>query len=166
MKTPSQLQRNTVGDPSILTPLTYAYMSSFAVDIKSTFSAAMTDLKSNLLVLTEKMAATEIAGKHREKAIHRLKKVSTSHSLHFIEINRHLEDLDNRGRRNNIRGRGIPESVETEQITLALQRVFNSLLERPENTAIEFVRVHRALRARVQILCHHATLSVACKVSN
>lgn len=63
-------------------------------------------------------------------------------------MNRHLEDLDNRGRKNNIRVRGIPETVDTDQIVPALQKVFNSLLERAEDTEIEFVMVHWALRAR------------------
>lgn len=123
-------------------------MSLFAADIKSTFSAAITDLKSNLLVLTEKMALAEAARKQREKAICRLEKVTSSHSSHFIEMNRHLEDLDNGGRRSDIRVWGIRETVDNDQITPALQRVFNSLLERPEDTDIEFVRAHRALRAR------------------
>lgn len=67
-----------------------------------------------------------------------------SHALHFIDMNRHLEDLNNRGRRNNIR----VETVDTEQIIPALQRVFNSLLERQKDAEIEFVRAHMALRAR------------------
>lgn len=83
-------------------PLTYTDMSGFATDIKSTFSAAITDLKENLLA--EQLTSAEAAGKHREKAKKkRLETVTASHSLHFIEINRHLEDLDNRGCRNNIR---------------------------------------------------------------
>lgn len=106
-------------------PLTYADMFGFAADIKSTFSAAITDFKSNLLVLTEKLAAVEATGKHRERAIHKLEKVAVAHSSHFFEINRHLEDLDNRGKRNSIRVRGIPESVDTDQIIPALKRVFN-----------------------------------------
>lgn len=125
-------------------PLTYADISGFAADIKSTFSAAITDLKSNLLVLTDKMAT----GRHRDRALNRPEKVTDSHATQFIEMNRHLEDLDNRGRRNNIRVRGIPEMVDSDQIIPALQRVFNSLLERQEDTDIKFVRAHRALRAR------------------
>lgn len=35
-----------------------------------------------------------------------------------------------------------------DQIPSVLQRVFNSLLEKLEDTAIDFVRAHRALRAR------------------
>lgn len=48
-------------------PLTYADMSDFAADIKSTFSVAIPDLKYNLLVLTEKLAAVETTGKHRDR---------------------------------------------------------------------------------------------------
>lgn len=38
--------------------------------------------------------------------------------------------------------------MDNLQMIPALQRVFNSLLERPEDTEIEFVRAHRALRVR------------------
>lgn len=144
----SAIEDNSRGLPHHDLPLTYAGMSGFTADNKATFSAAITDLKSSMLVITDKMATVEAAGRHRDKAIHRLEKLTCTQSQHLIEINRHLEDLDNRGRRNNIRVRGIPKSVEAEQITPALERVFNSLLERPEDTAIEFVRAHRALRAR------------------
>lgn len=78
----------------------------------------------------------------------RLDKVSVSHAQRFIDMNKHLEDLDNRGRRNNIRVRVIPESVDTDQIVPALQRVFNNLLDRQEDMEIEFVWAHRALRPR------------------
>lgn len=127
-------------------PLTYADMSVFAADIKSTFSAVITDLNTNFLVLTEKMASTEAAGKHMDKAINRLERVTVTQAHHFIEMNRHIEDLDNRGRRNSIRVRGIPEFVEPDQIIPALQLVFNGLLWRQEDMGIDFVRAHRALR--------------------
>lgn len=101
-------------------PLTYADMAIIAADIKSSFSAAMTDLKSSLLVLNERVSTAEMNGKHRDKAINRLDRISTSHTNHLIDMNRHLEDLDNRGRRNNIRVRGIPETVDSDQIIPAL----------------------------------------------
>lgn len=129
-------------------PLTFADMSVFAADIKATFSAAITDLKTSMMVINEKMAAAENAGRQRDKAIHKLELVSSNHMQHFINMNRHIEDLDNRGRRCNVRVRGIPESVDQDQITTALRRVFNSLLERQEDTEINFVRAHRALRPR------------------
>lgn len=125
-----------------------------AADIKSTFSPAITDLKSNLLALNEKMAVAETVG---NKAICRLERVSVTQNHHFIEMNRHSEDLDNRGRRNNIHVRGIPETVEPAQIITALQQVFNSLLERQEDMVVEFVRGHRALNRRDLTMLPHET---------
>lgn len=72
-------------------------LSVIAADIKATFSAAITDLKSKLLVLSDKMEAVEVKGRQRDKVLYRLEKVANSHLSHFIEMNRHLEDLDNRG---------------------------------------------------------------------
>lgn len=38
--------------------------------------------------------------------------------------------------------------MDHDQIVPALQRVFNSLLERQEDMEIDFVRAHRALRPK------------------
>lgn len=65
-------------------------MSGFAAHIKSTPSAAITDVKTNLMVLTEKLASTEATEKQRDRAIHRLERVTVSQSQHFIDIKRHL----------------------------------------------------------------------------
>lgn len=47
-------------------PLSYSDMSVFGADIKNTFSSAITELKADLLALTEKMA--ERAGHRMGKA--------------------------------------------------------------------------------------------------
>lgn len=44
--------------------------------------------------------------------------------------------------------RGVPESVDPDQITSVLSYIFNNLLERPADTLIDFERAHRALRPR------------------
>lgn len=123
-------------------------MMKIAADIKCTFSSAITELKADILSLSEKLEGVENAGAKRDKAITRLERVADSHSAHLIEMNRQLEDLDNKGRRHNIRVRGIPESIEQGNIPSALQFVFNELLEHQTDTQIEFERAHRALRAR------------------
>ncbi|CAH2327843.1 Hypothetical predicted protein [Pelobates cultripes] len=55
-----------------------------------------------------------------------------------------------RGRRNNLRVRGIPESAEgvTENPIQVLTTLFNRILARPKDTAITFDRAHRAARPR------------------
>lgn len=50
--------------------------------VKSTLSAVITDLKTNLLVLNEKLISVEEEGKHRDKAIHRLEKISVTQAQH------------------------------------------------------------------------------------
>lgn len=68
-------------------PVAYADMSGYAADIKSTFPVAITEFKFNLMVLTEKLAAVEVTGKHRDRKLHRLESVGAADSSHFIEIN-------------------------------------------------------------------------------
>lgn len=124
--------------------LTLTAMMKIAVDIKSTFWSAITELKADILSLCEKLEGVENAGVNRDKAITRLERVTDSHSAHLIEMNRQLENLDNRGRRHNIRVRGIPKSVEQGNIPSALQYIFNELLKHQTDTQIEFERAHRA----------------------
>lgn len=96
------------------------------------------------------MIVNEHAGKRRDRALIRLDDITTTHSLHLIDMNRQIEDLDNRGRRNSIRIRGVPESVTHDRIKPALTSTFNNLIERPEQSPINFDRAHRALRPRAQ----------------
>ena len=64
-------------------PLTFSDMSLIAADIKATFSAAITDLKTSMLVLNEKMAAAESSGKRRDKAIQRVDRATLVHAQHL-----------------------------------------------------------------------------------
>ncbi|CAH2285318.1 Hypothetical predicted protein [Pelobates cultripes] len=63
----------------------------------------------------------------------------------LLELRRNLEDLDNRGRRNNIRVRGLPESAG-EALPELLLGLFTHILgdRAPADFGIE--RAHRALR--------------------
>lgn len=55
------------------------------------------------------------------------------------------EDHENRNRRNNLRVRGIPETVSTPHILPTLKKLFNDLLGDPETSQIEIDRAHRTL---------------------
>lgn len=57
-------------------------------------------------------------------------------------------DLENRGRRNNIRLRGIPESVSPTNLKPTVELVLNSYLNRRSEDAIELDRVHRVAGGR------------------
>uniref|UniRef100_A0A8C5QJC0 Uncharacterized protein n=1 Tax=Leptobrachium leishanense TaxID=445787 RepID=A0A8C5QJC0_9ANUR len=93
----------------------------------------------------------------------------STQATQIASLFRWVDDLDNRGRRNNIRVRGLPEPPlgETENIDLTLQTLFNELLQRSHDTPFHLDLAHRALRARGapnsaprDVICrvHHFTL--------
>lgn len=49
-------------------------------------------------------------------AIQQILQVTSVYAQHLINMHRHMEDLDNRGQRSNLRFRGIPESVDGLQL--------------------------------------------------
>ncbi|XP_063819111.1 uncharacterized protein LOC135057144 [Pseudophryne corroboree] len=60
------------------------------------------------------------------------------------------EDLDNRGRRNNLRIRNVPETIEQNHLTDYLLRLFRSLAPSVPDDMLLLDRAHRALRPRSQ----------------
>lgn len=62
------------------------------------------------------------------------------------DFQRHLEDLDNRGRRNNIRVRGLPEACEAEDLLTTLQAILNNVLGHPEHQRVKLDQAHCSLR--------------------
>uniref|UniRef100_A0A8C5Q7H7 Uncharacterized protein n=1 Tax=Leptobrachium leishanense TaxID=445787 RepID=A0A8C5Q7H7_9ANUR len=68
----------------------------------------------------------------------------------YSELRRLVDDVDNRGRRNNLRVRGLKELDPPEQLEEVLCRFFNSVLGRDPTSAIELQRAHRALRPKPQ----------------
>lgn len=61
-----------------------------------------------------------------------------------IAIQLHMEDLEDRSRRNNLRLRGIPEATGAENLPDTVTAIFRQILASPQ-TVIEMDRVHRSL---------------------
>lgn len=53
------------------------------------------------------------------------------------------DDIENRSRSNNIRIRGIPESVDHKDLAVAVTAIFNQLQQKPKDAPLELDRVHR-----------------------
>uniref|UniRef100_A0A8C5WK07 Uncharacterized protein n=1 Tax=Leptobrachium leishanense TaxID=445787 RepID=A0A8C5WK07_9ANUR len=62
------------------------------------------------------------------------------------DMKRKLDDLDNRGRRQNVRIRGLPESVITDDIATYVDALFVTLIQDPAITSVPVDRAHRVLR--------------------
>lgn len=123
-------------------------LRAIAADIKDTLSAAIAELRMDIHTLNDRVLEVEkTTAKHAmvlRKATHRI----DTHTLQLRETQRRIEDLDNRGRRHNLRIRGLPESIEADNLTSAVTEMFNNLLDRPPQTRIELERIHRALRPK------------------
>lgn len=84
-----------------------------------------------------------------------------ANTSHLRDLHCQIEDLENRSRRHNLRVRGLPESMDIDQISPTITEIFNNLLGRPPLTVIKMERVHRALKPRGKatdpprdVICH------------
>lgn len=135
-----------VGAPPVQPHLNINDLRSIAADIKDTLSAAIAELRIDIHTLTDRVHEVEQAMTQHEHVLRKATRRIDTHTIQLREIQRHVEDLDNRGRRHNLRIRGIPETVPAEDISSAVTSLFNDLLNRPPQTQISMERIHRALR--------------------
>lgn len=128
--------------------LSMADLQLVALDIKTTLSAAISDLKADLRAAAARVEIVESVAMTHGAAIQQVQKVNDTQARHLIEIHRHMEDLENRGRRRNLQIRGILENIESPQLQPAVWAICNTLLGRPPDAPIDMERCHRALRPR------------------
>lgn len=118
-------------------PVNLGALRTIASDIKDTLAAAIADLKLNIQSMGIRMDKMEELTERHEADIQFQKRANVTLNTQLQDMQRHMEDLDNRGCRHNL--------LSLTQTTRAL---FNDLLGRPPEAGIEFERIHRALRAR------------------
>lgn len=78
-------------------------MTRLAADIKSTCSAVTSEVWTDIQDLTTRLEAVTGAGKKIDADIADLQQARDQHTMQHVAVQRHLEDLSNRGRRHDIR---------------------------------------------------------------
>lgn len=125
------MQRNTGGTspkyPDSLPRMTD--LRSVAEDIKVTLFSAIADLRSKMRAIATRVDDVETAAAKQGREIRRIQATTLTHTSALHTMQRHLEDLDNRGRRHNVRIRGLPKSIETAQLESVVASFFNQVLE-------------------------------------
>lgn len=124
---PSASGTHTAPAPSLID------LQEIAADIKNTLSAAISDLRTNIHSIAARVGEVERTARHDASLCH-VQQVTESHAIHLRELQCHLEDINDRGCRHNLRVRGLPESIESNTITPTVLAVFNEFLERPRYT--------------------------------
>lgn len=115
-------------------------------EVRDTSRTEISMLRTDLHQLSTKVASLEEETCDTKIELSQIHDRLTSQASTLRNFQRHLEDLDNRGRRNNIRVRGLPEATQEEDLNVTLQAIFNSILGRPEHQRVKLDRAHRALR--------------------
>uniref|UniRef100_A0A8C5WIJ7 Uncharacterized protein n=1 Tax=Leptobrachium leishanense TaxID=445787 RepID=A0A8C5WIJ7_9ANUR len=106
-------------------------------------------MSQDVLHLGSRVQGLEDSKDQTENRVLALELQVSAHSKYFTLLRRDLDDVDNRGRRNNLRIRGLPEPQgPLEDIPTLLSSLFNPLLQRPLDAPLLFDRAHRALRAK------------------
>ncbi|CAH2277423.1 Hypothetical predicted protein [Pelobates cultripes] len=114
-------------------------------EVKATLRTEISALGTSLTALETRVQALETQGPNPHcPAI----QATEAHSRHIQDLRLHIEDLDNRSRRHNIRVRGCRESDTTEDARATLTPIFNRILGRPRDARIHMDRAHRALRSK------------------
>lgn len=115
-------------------------LQTVAADIKDTLFSAITDLRRELQAITGRMQRVEDDAARQTHTVRKVQQTVDHHTMQLRDLQRHVEDLDNRGRRHNLRIRGIPESVEHDRISAVVTGLFNHLLDHPEHNKIDMER--------------------------
>uniref|UniRef100_A0A803JMB6 L1 transposable element RRM domain-containing protein n=1 Tax=Xenopus tropicalis TaxID=8364 RepID=A0A803JMB6_XENTR len=118
-------------------------------EVTATLKEELQDIRRDLITLAGRAEDLE---QKQSKLIKNQKSMHATiltHNNLLTELQRQLEDQENRGRRNNIRIRGLPEAVKKEDIIPVLLQLFNKILKNDPVVGIEIERAHRVQKSKV-----------------
>lgn len=118
-------------------------MDKYIHRLESSYKSEIQTLKTSLTDTQNKIMDMDTKIVNLDQKMILLEEKKIEHDRYLSYIINITDNLENRSRRNNIRVRGLPETVNVENLRKTLQNIFNSLLERPGETEIEIDRVHR-----------------------
>ncbi|CAH2325044.1 Hypothetical predicted protein [Pelobates cultripes] len=115
--------------------------------LEASFHAKMEAVNSDLQQIKHRVTDLEEEKDVQQSQMLHFSSVMDSHMHFMTDIQRQLDDLDNRGRRNNLRVRGLPE-LQGEDLTSTLTDLFNLILGLDPGNKIILDRAHRSLKPR------------------
>ncbi|XP_066460937.1 zinc finger protein 268-like [Eleutherodactylus coqui] len=113
--------------------------------IEEKHDKAIATVSHSVQALTERVTALEENPEVSSTDFQQLTLVVEKQQKQLRDLTFHLDDIENRGRRNS-----LPEDIPPDTLHECVTAIFNKLLQRPEDRAIELDRVHRALGGRTR----------------
>ncbi|OCT72246.1 hypothetical protein XELAEV_18035216mg [Xenopus laevis] len=117
-------------------------LRAMAKTLRESQKADLAEIKAELRSIGEAYSKMDDRLGKAEQAHNHLVHRSNDHHRFIYLLRKHMEDLDNRGRRNNLRIRGIPDSVAAADLGDTVRAIFNSILGRDPSSPLELDRVH------------------------
>lgn len=114
-------------------------MSHLECMIKEELNATRMDIQNVLQRVEQSEAHIDV----HKKAILELRERAESDWREMRNIRYRLEDQENRNRRNNLRIRGLPETVKNSDLEKTVCEIFNKILKKVIPSPMRFERVHR-----------------------
>lgn len=100
-------------------------------------------VQDSLQGISQKIEVLEAECGSMKEKLTEVKTETTSQKSQLMKLALNVMDLENRHRRNNIRFRGIPESVGDGDLKPVVINICKSFLKQPPQDQIEIDRVHR-----------------------
>lgn len=91
-------------------------LRTILADIKDTLSSTISNLHLNIQALVGRVQEVQRTAAQQGSTIRQVTQTVDTHMLKLRDMHLYTEDLDNRGRRHNLRFRSLPESVEHDQL--------------------------------------------------
>ncbi|CAH2282447.1 Hypothetical predicted protein [Pelobates cultripes] len=118
--------------------------------LETTFQQKMESLNSEITQVGRRVQDLEDERGSHHTLMHSISAKVQAQERHLSMMQRSLDDIDNRGRRNNLRIKGIPEA-EGENLYNILASLFNLILQRRPESPVVLDRAHRSLRPKAAV---------------
>lgn len=106
------------------------------------------EIRSEITTINTRVDGADSFAAATEARLERLERIQAKQEETIKDLTLHIEDLEDRGRRNNLRIKGLPEPEGREDLPAIVREIFHQLFDAPAETAIKIDRVHRALGPR------------------
>ncbi|XP_075715631.1 patatin-like phospholipase domain-containing protein 6 [Rhinoderma darwinii] len=104
---------------------------------------ALLEVSQSVRSLDERVTQIENNNRSLASDVTTLSTTVSNQAMRLKDFAFHVDDIKIRGRRNNLKLRGIPESVPPEELQAVVSTISNKLLNRAPGTPLELDRVYR-----------------------
>ncbi|CAH2313178.1 Hypothetical predicted protein [Pelobates cultripes] len=152
----------TADDLSVSEKCLAAMLQELRTSMKTDFQAAFSDLRKDILEVGTRVNALEEKTNElchvNDSIVEKIQKMEAD-SKRLMEK---LADLEDRSRRNNIRVRGVPETVTQELLSAYLMRLFQAIQPNLEPADLRLDRAHRV--PKPQNLAHEVPRDIVTRL--